>query len=250
MAEYRRFFVPPESADADGRVIVDGNEFAHLKKVLRMREGDKAVVCFNDGLDRFCEIERIENNRALLRVVETRLNAAEFGSKITLYQALMKGDKFDFCVQKAVELGVGEIVPFESRFTVAKWDVKKTDRYRRIAFEASKQCGRSRLAGVENCVGFEELIERLRRHETVIFCNETERGNKLLRALDAISVPKDMAVVIGSEGGFSPEEIGEISRLKNAVSVSFGKRILRAETASVFALSVISAWLDGLSEEN
>ena len=76
------------------------------------------------------------------------------------------------------------------------------------------------------------------------------RFEQFRKALDAISVPKDMAVVIGSEGGFSHEEIGEISRLKNAVSVSFGKRILRAETASVFALSVISAWLDGLSEEN
>ncbi len=244
MSEYRRYFVSPSSARKDGEIIIDGNEFVHLKKVLRMREGDKAVVCFNDGIDRICEIKKIEDSHAVMSVIEMRQNDTEMRAKVTLYQALMKGDKFDFCVQKAVELGVSKVVPFESRFTVAKWDGKKTERYRRIAFEASKQCGRARLAEIENCVNFSSLAGMLCGHETVIFCNETEHGNKLLETLEGLSPPKDIAVVIGGEGGFSPEEIKEIMHLNNALSVSFGKRILRAETASVFALSVISAWLD------
>lgn len=247
MAEYRRFFVP-KTAFCDGKITLDGTEFVHLKKVLRMRAGDRVVVCFDDGLDRLCEIESIGEGHALLNVVSVAENQAESKTAVTLYQALMKGDKMDFCVQKAVELGVIAVVPFESEFTVAKWDGKKTERYKRIAFEAAKQCGRAKLTTIKNCLRFCDLPLALAKHKIVVFCNEAEREHKILTEISKISSPEDIAVVIGGEGGFSDKEREAISALGNVVSVSFGKRILRAETASVFALSVISAWLDSLTE--
>lgn len=242
MAEFRRFFADPDYKQGK-TICLRGGEFHHMKNVLRMRTGEQAVVCFDDGIDNLCTISEICEDKAVLSVEKSYKNAAESSVRITLFQALMKGDKMDFCVQKAVELGVAAIVPFESAFTVAKADAKKTPRFERIAFEAAKQCGRATLAKVEDPIDFKTMLQRLSEHEKVIFCNEREKENAILAALRSLPQVCDLAVIIGSEGGFSEQEAQEIMQEKNVVSVSFGKRVLRAETAGVFALSVLSAAL-------
>lgn len=239
MAEYRRFFADAGCRDGDA-VYLAGSEFHHLKKVLRMRQGDEVVVCFNDGMDNVCVIENIGEKEAELRIIESRVNPAENALSITLFQACMKGDKNDFCVQKAVELGVDRIVPFQSAFTVAKFDAKKTGRFERIAFEASKQCGRAKLTKVDDCVAFCDVVQETQNFDTVVFCNEFERENMMLDTLLGLDLQGDIAIVVGSEGGFSDEEQKELKSRQNVVSVSFGSRVLRAETASVFALSLLS----------
>lgn len=205
-----------------------------------MRQGDEVVVCFNDGMDNVCVIENIGEKEAELRIIESRVNPAENALSITLFQACMKGDKNDFCVQKAVELGVDRIVPFQSAFTVAKFDAKKTGRFERIAFEASKQCGRAKLTKIDDCVAFRDVVQETQNFDTVVFCNEFERENMMLDTLLGLDLQGDIAIVVGSEGGFSDEEQKELKSRQNVVSVSFGSRVLRAETASVFALSLLS----------
>ena len=156
----------------------------------------------------------------------------------------MKGDKMDFCIQKAVELGVDTILPFENAFTVAKFDAKKTERFERIAFEASKQCGRAKLTTVRDCIKFGALLKELQNFDKVVFCNEYESQNMMLDTLLDEKFEKNVAIIVGSEGGFANEEQQKIKEFDNVVSVSFGKRILRAETAGVFALSILSSILN------
>jgi len=242
MAEYRRFFV--EESCRDGKsVFISGNEFNHIKKVLRLRKGDEVVICFNDGMDNLCTIEDIGDKQAELLIVDSFENHAENKISVTLFQACMKGDKMDFCVQKAVELGVDHIVPFENNFTIAKFDAKKTERFERIAFEASKQCGRAKLTKVSDCIKFSSMLKELENFDKVVFCNEYEKQNMMLDILIETNFDKNVAIIVGSEGGFSKEEEQKLRQLKNVISVSFGKRILRAETAGVFALSLLTSVL-------
>ena len=240
MAEFRRFFADKSCFDNEFGII-EGNEFNHIKKVLRLRAGDEIIVCFNDGVDNLCEIVEICDKNVKVKIKQSFLNKAENICEVTLFQACMKGDKMDFCVQKAVELGVNVIVPFENKFTVAKLDGKKTERFSRIAFEASKQCGRAKLTQIFDCVSFKKMLEMLKLFDTVIFCNEHEKQNGFLSELYKLDFKGKIAVVIGSEGGFAKEEAEEIKSLTNVLSVSFGNRILRAETAGVFALSVLDS---------
>lgn len=242
MAEYRRFFADETDRHGDN-VCIAGNEFNHIKKVLRLKPSDEVVICFNDGIDNLCEITEITEKQATLKIKKSFKNNAELDAEVTLFQACMKGDKMDFCIQKAVELGVTEIVPFESRFTVAKFDCKKTERYERIAFEASKQCGRAKLTKVCDGVKFNKLTSMFQDFDVVVYCNEYEKENAMLDTLLKLPKASKLAVVIGSEGGFSKEEESEILSAKNVISVSFGKRILRAETAGVFALSLLTSVL-------
>ena len=243
MAEYRRFFAD-ESCRADENIFISGNEFNHMKKVLRLRKGEEIIVCFNDGIDHLCVIEEMGDKEANLKIQKSFENQAENKVSVTLFQACMKGDKMDFCVQKAVELGVDVIVPFENAFTIAKFDSKKTERFERIAFEASKQCGRAKLTTVKDCIKFSALLKELHNFDKVIFCNEYETENMMLDTLIGQSFSQNVAIIVGSEGGFANEEQQKIKEFDNVVSVTFGKRILRAETAGVFALSILSSVLN------
>ena len=243
MAEYRRFFA--EESCRDGQEIyISGNEFNHMKKVLRLRKGEQVIVCFNDGIDHLCVIDEMGDKEAKLVIEKSFENQAENKVSVTLFQACMKGDKMDFCVQKAVELGVDTIVPFENAFTIAKFDNKKTERFERIAFEASKQCGRAKLTTVKDCIKFSALLKELHNFDKVIFCNEYESENMMLDTLLDHTFSQNVAIIVGSEGGFANEEQQKIKEFDNVISVSFGKRILRAETAGVFALSILSSILN------
>ena len=243
MAEYRRFFADEGCRDGDF-IFISGNEFNHMKKVLRLRKGEEIIVCFNDGIDNLCVIDEMGEKQAKLVIEKSFENQAENKVSVTLFQACMKGDKMDFCIQKAVELGVDTIIPFENAFTVAKFDAKKTERFERIAFEASKQCGRAKLTTVKDCIKFNSLLKELENFDKVIFCNEYETENMILDSLLEETFNQNVAIIVGSEGGFAKEEQQKIKEFDNVVSVSFGKRILRAETAGVFALSILSSVLN------
>ena len=141
-------------------------------------------------------------------------------------------------------MGVDTIVPFENAFTIAKFVNKKTERFERIAFEASKQCGRAKLTTVKDCIKFSTLLKELHNFDKVVFCNEYESENMMLDTLLDHTFYQNVAIIVGSEGGFANEEQQKIKEFDNVVSVSFGKRILRAETAGVFALSILSSILN------
>lgn len=239
MVEYRRFFI--ESRELSGEEVrLRGDEHRHLANVLRMRPGERAVLCTGDGIDILCEIVSVGKAETVLRVLRREKNKCEFGTDITLFQAVLKGDKTELVIQKAVELGAGKIVLFESEHTVAKTNGKE-ERYSRIALEAAKQCGRSVITSV-GIMSYDEVVGSIDEYGTAIFCNERDDTTPILRFLTKHGIKGNVCIIVGAEGGFSEEEAAELSEKAN--SVTLGKRILRAETASICALSVMGAFMD------
>ena len=232
MTRLRRFFAGDGDC-LDGDKIVLYEEFAHISRVLRMKAGDRLIVCFNDGRDCECEIESFDKDCVRLKILSVSCCAAENDVGVTLFQGLIKGERMDWCLQKAVELGADEIRPFVGRNTVAEADFKKIERFNRIAF----------VTEVKEAVRLRELPRFFGDFDLVLLCNEHESQKTLSDALDGRLQLTRVAVIVGSEGGFETEEINLLVDA-GAVSVSLGRRVLRAETAGLYALSVLNERLN------
>lgn len=244
MTRLRRFFAGERDCVEDGRIRLY-EEFSHISRVLRMKVGDRLVVCFNDGRDCECEIEGFERDCALLKILSASCCVSENDVGITLFQGLIKGDRMDWCLQKAVELGADEIRPFVSRNTVASADEKKIERFNRITREACKQCDRASLTEVFAAKDLRALPRFFKDFDLVVLCNENEKSKTLTRALDERPFLTRVAVIVGSEGGFDGDEASFLQE-SGAVSVTLGRRILRAETAGLYALSILNERLNNI----
>jgi 16S rRNA (uracil1498-N3)-methyltransferase len=234
MAEYRRFFAGLNERDGDHIHLT--TEYNHIARVLRMKCGQQCIVCFNDGIDHLCEITSIDQSAVHLNIITSTPNDAENSYTTTLFVGAMKGDKNEFVVQKAVELGADRVVFFDSQFCVMKLDSKKIDRYNKIGVEASKQCGRSKIVPVEYMT-LKNVAAAVKNYSTAIVCYEREQHTTLNMALNA--QPNNVAIFIGSEGGFAESEVQQLTAA-GAISVTLGRRILRAETAPIYVLAVMS----------
>ncbi len=239
-----RFFVRDDQV-SEGEILLTGSDAHHIARSLRMAVGDGVTVCDMRGREYDCTIASFEEDRAVTVKVRSVKNAeTEPPCRIRLFQALPKGDKLETVIQKAVECGVYEIIPFESERCVVRVkpeaEERKTERRCRIAAEAAKQCGRSVLPSVRATVSFEEMLTMAGVSDLCLFCYEgdgTTPLGKILRDTGDLK-GKEIAVVIGSEGGFS------VSEAERAVEIGMcptglGKRILRTETAPVFVLSCL-----------
>jgi len=235
-----RFFVTPEDVCGE-EIFIRGGDAQHIGKVLRMRIGEKLTVCDTAGCDYFCEVSEITPDCVTLAVESSAPTISEPCVRVVLYVALSKGDKLDHIVQKAVELGASEIRLFTSKYCVVKWTdkdaEKKTERLCRIALEAAKQCGRGKIPQVFPPVPFSKMCKEASEHALPILCYEGERATSLRSVLET-RFRDDIAVVIGSEGGFAPEE-AELAVTEGLASVTLGPRILRCETAPSCVLSAI-----------
>lgn len=240
-----RFFVRQDQI-SDRTIVIMGEDAHHIGRSLRMAVGDPLVVCDMQGNEYDCRVSSFDEDRAVLvEIVASRHSESEPPCTIRLFQALPKGDKLDTVIQKAVECGVGEIIPFESERCIVKvradGEERKTERRARIAAEAAKQCGRSVLPPVHRTVGFAEMLRMASECELCLFCYEgdgTVPLGKILREVSS-SLPKTISIVIGSEGGFSVSE-AEAARKAGVQMTGLGKRILRTETASSFVLACIA----------
>jgi 16S rRNA (uracil1498-N3)-methyltransferase len=224
----------------DDRFVIRGEDAKHIGRVLRMKSGDSLCIGGNDGYDYQTEIESIQDQEIILSIVGRELNQSEPGVQITLYQALPKGDKFDFIVQKAVELGVHTIVPVLSKRCVSRPDEKavrkKIDRWQKIAEQAAKQSGRGMIPKVSQMLAFEDAVREMTdQHENALLCYEG--GGKRLNELVSSGV-QTIGLMIGSEGGFEPEEV-EYAQKEGVQIATLGKLILRCETAPITALSIL-----------
>lgn len=236
--EIRRFFVNPQDICANSEIVVSGDEFAHMTKVLRYKVGYKAIVCANDGIERLCTIKQIDKDSAVLTCDEQTVQDKKH-AHITLYAGLLKNNKLDFAVQKAVELGIDEVRPFLSHNTAeTKFSV---DRANKIALEAAKQCGSAYLTGVKDLCDFSKVIDDFKNFDKVLFAYEYEKKNRIK---DCDLEGKNIALIVGAEGGFTAEEAAK-AKDNGAQIVTLGRRILRAETASVVASTLL---LDTLGE--
>lgn len=242
-----RFFVRKDRI-TDGLISIVGDDAHHIARSLRMAVGEKITVCDMQGMEYDCEISSFKDDFEVIAKINSQ-KASENEPKIfiTLYQALPKGDKFDTIIQKAVECGVSKIVPFQSERCIVKIkneaESKKRDRRQKISAEAAKQCGRSVIPEICDPITFEEMISVAKSNDMILFCYENEGTRPLGEILkeqfaNENQTPKTIAIVIGSEGGFSVKE-AERAKSSGAIMTGLGKRILRTETASGFVLSCI-----------
>ncbi|MDD6360971.1 MAG: RsmE family RNA methyltransferase [Christensenellaceae bacterium] len=231
--EIRRFLTSSDKIKNDVAEI-SGDEFTYAVKVLRQKTGFTVIVNTGDGYDRIGEISEITKDKLTVKIRETVKNEATPDKKITLYQGSCKQGKNDFIVQKAVELGISRIVFFKSDFVTEK--EVNVERLRKIATEALKQCGRADSVEVE----FTDYFSAVDNCENAVIFYEGECENTLSDIGNDVS-----ALFVGSEGGFSEREVG-YARERGLKTITLGKRILRAETASVVATSMIQYLTGGL----
>ncbi|WP_457791795.1 16S rRNA (uracil(1498)-N(3))-methyltransferase [Anaeromassilibacillus sp. SJQ-5] len=229
-----RFFI---DGTADGRAYIAGADALHIAKALRMRPGEALTLCDGKGTDFEGVLETVTDRQVTVRITVSRPSQAEPTLAVTLYQGLPKGDKMDWIVQKAVELGVTAVVPVATRRSVARLEGKadkKQERWQRIAAEAAGQCGRGILPAVERPLSWNQALSRLSGEPALVFY---EGGGRPLRELVTPSTRR-LSVFVGPEGGFDPEEIDAIRRQGGGVA-TLGPRILRCETAPLAALTLL-----------
>lgn len=239
-----RFFAPSDNF-TENEIRITGDDAFHIARSLRMAVGDAVTVCDMKGTEYSCVLTKIRDEECICEIISSAKGMTESPVFISLYMAYPKGDKLETVTQKAVELGASEIIPFESSRCIRKAKPEKAERegmrLSRIADEAAKQCGRSRLVSVLSPLSYAEAIERAALADLLLFCYEGDGAVSLKEILSSFNNDniKTVAVVVGSEGGFSQSEV-EAARAKNARIVNLGPRILRCETAPSYVLSALS----------
>lgn len=246
-----QFFIPAEQEGKEFVTIL-GADVNHIKNVLRMRPGEEIRVSSENGQDHFCRITEITDEFVQADILRPAENT-ELPCPIYLFQALPKGDRMETVIQKAVELGVYEIIPVEMKYCVVRLDAKKAQakvkRWQAIAESAAKQSKRSRIPHICEPVNIKQALAYAKKTGgTFLVPYENERGMAATKdALTGLETGEPISIMIGPEGGFAPEEI-EMVRSEAKV-ISLGKRILRTDTAAIAMLSVLMLYLETVWEE-
>ncbi len=241
-----RFFVPLENIK-DDIVLIDGQEFKHLNKVLRLKTGDNVCIICNDNTIREAKITNIYKDSATAQVFNITKQKQK-GADITVFLALIKQDPLSLAVQKCTELGVNTFVPFASKFSVVVDKGQIKPRLERIVQSSCKQCGRLNNMQIQNTMSFEDMCQTLVEYDAVIVAYEKDTTNAK-NILSKLNNKQKIAIIIGGEGGFSADEIKKLNA-KNIKFVSLGNLILRAETATVALVSAIKYELGEFTNEN
>ncbi|MEO8574425.1 MAG: 16S rRNA (uracil(1498)-N(3))-methyltransferase [Pyrinomonadaceae bacterium] len=226
----RRFYAPPESFD--GQIVkLAVEETRHLRDVLRIKAGENAQVFDGNGREFLVEVESIGNRETLLKIMkEIDAPAPESDLDLTLVACVYKNDKFDLVIQKAVELGVARLAPvvsFRSEVNLQA-TAKRTERWRRIALEATKQCERAKLMRVDEPLPFEDVIAGV-RSDSGLLLMFSEKGGK---GIPEKAEQQKITALVGPKGGWEDSEI-ELAETRGFVPVKLGRRIMRAETAAI-----------------
>ena len=243
-----QFFVKNEQVQGD-KIVIHGEDASHIGRVLRMKPGERVRISDENEHSYFCHITGITPEEVFLAIDEEDEQGTEFSHKVYLFQGLPKSDKMEFIIQKAVELGVHEIVPVAMKNCVVKLDDKKAaskiKRWQTIAESAAKQSKRTRIPEVHAPVSWKEALCMAAELSVTLVPYENERGLAATREqISAISTGASIGIMIGPEGGFSPEEIEETDAFENMHRISLGRRILRTETAGIATLAMLVYQLD------
>lgn len=248
-----QFFVDPSQIQGT-RVIITGNDVNHIKNVLRLQPGEEiAVSNGEDGKEYRCGIEALNEDEIVCTLRFIKEDGVELPSKIYLFQGLPKADKMELIVQKAVELGVYEIIPVATKRAVVKLDEKKAkqkiSRWQSISEAAAKQSKRRIVPEIHSVMSFKEAVAYANKmHRKVIPYELAEGMEKTRELIRNLKPGEDVAIFIGPEGGFEETEIQ--TALENGIEpITLGKRILRTETAGFTVLSWIMYQLEGMSIE-
>ena len=227
-------------------VEITGENANHIVGALRMKIGEKITLC-DDGRNYECEITEIGKGFAKAKVIDCNMNFSEPDVNITLYQCVPKGDKLEFVIQKADELGINEIVPVLSSRCVSRPDSKKAEkknaRYNKIALSACEQSGRGKIVNVREQIEFKKAVGEIKNYDLAVLFYEG--GGQPLKAIIDKEKHKNICIFIGPEGGFSDDEVTAFKQ-NGAETATLGKRILRTETAPLAAIVSIMLLTDNM----
>lgn len=211
----------------------------HIKKVMRMKLGEKIEIVSNK-VCYIAEITSLDTDNVQAKIMEKQEENPEINIKVSLVQSLVKEQKMDFIIQKATELGISEIIPYEATRSIIKRngkEDKKIDRWQKIVKEASEQSKRVTIPKVMPILSLDELI-RLDNYDVKILCTVRENSKNIKNILSNVKTNDTMLIVVGPEGGFTEQE--EEKMIENGfITVSLGNTVLRTETVALFLMSVI-----------
>lgn len=232
-----RFYLNSINPQNNTLAISDRNTIHQIISVLRLKKND-VFILFSPQAEYEVAIKDLSENQLIVTILERRESKREPAKKLILYQSLLKKDKFEWILQKGVELGVYTFMPIISdNSIVRKISANKLLRYQKIITEATEQCGGQRLANLEPALPFQQAIEKIKTAAgQKLLAWEGETSSKLTKVINKNS--NTYHLFIGPEGGFSPSEI-ELAKTSNINIISLGNRILRAETAAIAATSII-----------
>lgn len=245
------FFVSKENKGND-RYFITGNDYNHIKNVLRMGIGDTFLVSC-EGKSDLCTLESIEDDTAIAVITEENYNDTELDTEIYLFQGLPKSDKMEFIIQKTVELGVNGIIPVEMNRCVVKLDDKKkkskTVRWQAISESAAKQSKRNIIPTVFEAVNLNTVLKNIDKLDMLLVPYECAEGmTATVNALKSIKKGMKIGILIGPEGGFDDSEIEKCLAAGSKV-ISLGSRILRTETAAITATAMCMLHIEMRGEE-
>ncbi len=244
-----RFFVNMEQIQGE-QVRIEGNDYNHIKNVLRMKVGEEiAVSNGEDAKEYHCRIAAFAEEEVLCDIFEICEDSAELPAKIVLFQGLPKGDKMELIIQKAVELGIHAIVPVSTKRCVVKLDPKKEKsklaRWQQIAEAAAKQSRRSLIPEIRSVMSLREALAYASDMDLRLFPYEHAEGMPHTRELIESAKPgQTIAIFVGPEGGFEETEV-ELAEAHGFSPITLGNRILRTETAGFTVLSWLMYQLEG-----
>ena len=245
-----RFFVKQEQIDMEEKKIhITGSDVNHIKNVLRMHQGETILISAGDNLEYTCLVSEMEAEEVIADISYVQEVGMELPSKIYLFQGLPKSDKMEMIIQKAVELGVYEVIPVSTARAVVKLDAKKAaakqKRWQSIAESAAKQSRRNIIPHIHEVQKFAEAVEDAKELDITLIPYElAEDMEKTKQIFDTIQPGKSIGIFIGPDGGFDEGEIALAQ--ENGISpITLGKRILRTETAGMAVLSVLMFQLEG-----
>lgn len=241
-----RFFVDPSDINLDlGKISIKGEDVKHIKKVLRLKEGQEVEVSDGLGNEYIVVIDRMGKDILDACIKEKSISNKESDLRITLFQSIPKSTKMDFIIQKCTELGVHSIVPIVTKRSIVQLDTpkakeKKLERWQRIAYEAAKQSKRDRIPKIEALQDFNDIWNQIRQNDVnlVAYENEKAKGIKELIKNQCPPIYNNIGVIVGPEGGFEEHEIKALED-KGVFSISLGPRILRTETAGIVLLAIL-----------
>lgn len=228
-------------------VTITGEDVNHIKNVLRMKAGEKIRISNQQGRDYYCEISEVTDTFVQADILNEDAASTELPSKIYLFQGIPKGDRMETVIEKAVELGVYEIIPVAMKYCVVKLDAKKeaakVARWQKQAEAAAKQSKRSIIPKIHPVMSYKEAVEYAMQCDVRLVPYENERGMQGTKeALSTIKAGTSVSVMIGPEGGFAEDEIVQVKDSMQVISL--GKRILRTDTAGIAVMSMLMLELE------
>lgn len=241
------FFVTPEQVKEE-QIWIEGSDVNHIKNVLRMKIGEELHISDGNNKKYLCEISTISSENVCVSIKEELVFDTELPSKIYLFQGLPKSDKMELIVQKAVELGVYEIIPVATKRAVVKLDdkkaAKKVERWNSISEGGAKQSGRNVVPEVKQVMSYKEAMQYAKELDVILIPYELAEGmDETRRVIEAIRSGQSVGIFIGPEGGFETAEV-EYALEQGAKAITLGKRILRTETAGLTTLSILMYHLE------